>query len=129
MTGGRVAHPLLISLANLLMDFRTKASNHAFQLLALLPVPHFIHKNCKIWGILENRLIHQCLDFILEPLKIAAEVGIMMSDPLGSVRYVYTPLAAYIVDTQEAIVLSGVAGKTSHLTMATYKQFGDAFRH
>ena len=129
MTGGRVAHPLLISLANLLMDFRTKASNHAFQLLALLPVPHFIHKNRKIRGILENRLIHQCLDFILEPLKIAAEVGIMMSDPLGSVRYVYTPLAAYIVDTQEAIALSGVAGKTSHLTMATYKQFGDAFRH
>ena len=129
MTGGRVAHPLLISLANLLMDFRTKASNHAFQLLALLPVPHFIHKNHKIRGILENRLIHQCLDFILEPLKIAAEVGIMMSDPLGSVRYVYTPLAAYIVDTQEAIALSGVTGKTSHLTMATYKQFGDAFRH
>ena len=31
---GSVAHPLLISLANLLMDFRTKATNHAFHLLA-----------------------------------------------------------------------------------------------
>lgn len=45
MTGGRVAHPLLISLANLLMNFRMKATNHAFLLLALLPVPKFIHKN------------------------------------------------------------------------------------
>ena len=52
-----------------------------------------------------------------------------MSDLLGSLRYVYTPLAAYIVNTQEAVVLAGVAGKTSHLTMVTYKEFGDAFRH
>ena len=129
MTGGRVAHPLLISLANLLMDFRTKATNHAFHLLALLPTPKFIHKDRKIRGVLENRLIHDCLDFILQPLKKAAQVGIMMSDPLGSLRYVYTPLAAYIVDTQEAVVLAGVAGKTSHLTTATYKEFGDAFMH
>ena len=53
----------------------------------------------------------------------------MMSDLLGSLCYVYTPLAAYIVNTQEAVVLAGVAGKTSHLTTATYKEFGDVFRH
>jgi hypothetical protein len=52
MTGGRVAHPLLISLANLLMDFRMKTTNHAFLLLALLPVPKFIHKNRKARGVL-----------------------------------------------------------------------------
>ena len=52
-----------------------------------------------------------------------------MSDPLGSLRYAFTPLAAYIVDIQEAVVLAGVAGKTSHLTTAAYKEFGDAFRH
>jgi hypothetical protein len=123
MTGGRVAHPLLISLANLLMDFRTKATNHAFHLLALLPTPKFIHKDRKICSVLGNRLIHDCLDFILQPLKKAAQVGVMMSDPLGSLRYSYTPLAAYIADTQEAVVLAGVAGKTSHLTTATYKEF------
>jgi Plavaka transposase len=43
MTGGCVAHPLLISLTNLFMDFQMKASNHAFLLLALLPVTKFIH--------------------------------------------------------------------------------------
>ena len=129
MTGGHVAHPLLISLANILMDFRTKASNHAFHLLALLPTPNFIHKDRKIRGVLKNCLIHDCLDFILQPLKKAAQVGIMMSDLLGSLCYVYMPLAAYIVDTQEAVVLAGVAGKTSHLTTATYKEFGNAFIH
>jgi Plavaka transposase len=129
MTGGRVAHPLLISLANLFMDFRTKATNHSFLLLALLPVPKFIHKDQKIRGVLENRLIHECLDFILKPLKKAAEIGIMMSDPLGFLRYTFTPIAAYIVDTPEAAALSGVGGKTSHLTLASYKEFGDPFQH
>ncbi|KAF9456577.1 hypothetical protein BDZ94DRAFT_1136740, partial [Collybia nuda] len=62
-------------------------------------------------------------------LKKAAEVGIMMLDPLGSLRYVYTPLAAYIADTQEAVMLAGIASKTLHLTLATYKEFGDPFRH
>ena len=129
MTGGRQAHPLLISLANILMDFRMKATNHAFLLLALLPISKFIHEDRKTRGVLENRMIHECLDFILKPLKKAAEVGIMMSDPLGFRRYVFTPLAAYIVDVQEALALSGVQGKTSHITMAMYKQFGDPFQH
>ncbi|KAF8871276.1 hypothetical protein CPB84DRAFT_1818218 [Gymnopilus junonius] len=57
MTGGHVAHPLLISLANLDMEFRNKASNHAFLLLGLLP-----------------------------PLKIAAQVGVLMADPVGAMR-------------------------------------------
>ncbi|KAM6504101.1 hypothetical protein JOM56_001044 [Amanita muscaria] len=87
MTGGRVAHPLLISLANILMDFRAKASNHAFQLLALLPIPKFTDNDRKMQGVLENRLIHECLDFVLQPLKKAAEFGIMMSDPLDAIRH------------------------------------------
>ncbi|KAH9170179.1 hypothetical protein EDB89DRAFT_2072170 [Lactarius sanguifluus] len=108
MTGGRVTHLLLMSLANLLMGFCMKGTNHAFLLLALLPVPKFIHKDSKTH---------------------AAQFGIMMSDPLGSLRYVFTPLASYIVDVAEAVVLTGVGGKTSHVTMASHKQFGDPFWH
>ena len=122
MTSGRVAHPLLISLANLFMDFRMKGSNRAFLLLALLPVPKFIHKDRAIRGVLESRMIHECLDFVLKPLKKAAEIGIMMSDPAASLRHVFTPLAAYMVDVQDVLLLAAVA-------MATYKQFGDPFRH
>ncbi|KAM6490835.1 hypothetical protein JOM56_013704 [Amanita muscaria] len=65
-----------------------------------------------------------------ETSQKAAEVGIMMSDPVGSLRYVYTPLAGYIVDVQEvALMLSGIGGKTSHITMVTYKEFGNPFQH
>ncbi|KAH9013680.1 hypothetical protein EDB85DRAFT_2076567 [Lactarius pseudohatsudake] len=87
MTCGRMAHPLLMSLVNLLMDFRMKGTNHAFLLLALLPVPNLIHKDSKTRGVLENHMVHECLDFILTPLKKAAQFGIMMSNPLGSLRY------------------------------------------
>ena len=129
MTGGRTAHPLLISLANISMEFRNKASSHAFLLLALLPIPKYIHKNKKIRGMLESRLYHQCLDIILAPLKAAAQFGAMLSDPLGNLRWCFTPLASFIVDTPEAQLISCVGGKSSPVTTAYHKQFGDNFRH
>ncbi|KAG2124238.1 hypothetical protein DEU56DRAFT_917110 [Suillus clintonianus] len=80
-------------------------------------------------SVLEARLVHQCLDIVLEPLKQAARIGRMMSDPLGNLRYCFTPLASYIVDTPEACMLACVRGKTSPITMAMYENFGDAFQH
>ncbi|KAJ6461670.1 hypothetical protein C8R45DRAFT_841979 [Mycena sanguinolenta] len=102
MTGNRQAHPLLISLADLDMEFRTKASHHAFVLLALLPIAKFLEKNKEIVGVLNNRLFHAIMDFILAPLKKTAEVGQMMRDPLGWRRFCFTPLAGYILDTPES---------------------------
>ncbi|KAG1764318.1 hypothetical protein EDD22DRAFT_776077 [Suillus occidentalis] len=72
---------------------------------------------------------HLSLSIILQPLMKAAELGIMMSDPVGNVRHCFTPLAAYIVDTPEACMLACVHGKTSPFTMASYLQFGDNFCH
>lgn len=65
------------------MDFQMKSSNHTFILLALLPIVKFIHKSKKICGVLKNHLIHECIDFIIKPLKKAAEFKVMMSDSLG----------------------------------------------
>lgn len=129
MTGDRMAHPVLISLANIAARTRMKSSHHAFVLLALLPVPKFLDQQPVVRGVLGDRLIHACLDYIVGPLKIGAAIGIMMADPFGQSRFCFTPCAGYMVDTQEAIMLAGVAGKTSHLTMADYRQFGDPFRH
>ena len=129
MTGGRVAHPLLISLANISMDFRNKASNEAFLLVALIPIPKFLHPKTKIRSVLEARLFHECLDFILRPLKQAAQQGVLMADPFGQNRWCFTPLASYIVDTPESALISGVGSKTSSVTTASYQQFGDDFRH
>ncbi|KAG1883168.1 hypothetical protein F4604DRAFT_1921075 [Suillus subluteus] len=129
MTGDRVAHPLLISLANIRMSTRLKVSSGAFLLTALLPVPKFTHKKKHLRGVLEDRLIHQCLDIVLAPLKQAAREGVMLSDPVGHSRYCFTPLTSYIIDTPEAMMLATVGGKMSPVTMASYKQFGDPFLH
>jgi len=85
-----VAYPLLISLANINPEIRSKISLHTYILLALLPVAKFVHKNTRIQGLLQDRLIHQLLGRVLEPLKIAAQVGIMMSDPIGNLQYCYS---------------------------------------
>jgi hypothetical protein len=53
----------------------------------------------------------------------------MMADPFGNMRLCHTPLAVYIADSPEAAMLACVAGKTSYMTTASYKQFGDSFRH
>ncbi|KAG0696400.1 hypothetical protein DFH29DRAFT_984627 [Suillus ampliporus] len=42
MTGARVAHPLLLGLANIRMCTRTKLSSKAFLLAALLPIPNIM---------------------------------------------------------------------------------------
>ena len=56
--------------------------------------------------MLEARLYHHCLDIVLAPLKAAARFGVMLSDPLGNLRWCHTPLASFIVDTPEAQLIS-----------------------
>ncbi|KAI5984167.1 hypothetical protein EDD15DRAFT_2375560 [Pisolithus albus] len=129
MCGSKVAHPLLISLANIKMKVRNKGCSHAFLLLALMPIPQFIHPVRRMCGVLEEHLFHQCLDIVLEPLKQAARLGRMMSDPVGNLRYCFTHLVSYIVDTPEARMLACVCGNTSLVTTAMYKDFGDPHRH
>ncbi|KAF8831720.1 hypothetical protein HHX47_DHR1001236 [Lentinula edodes] len=129
ITGNRIAHPLLISLANIDSDLLSKASLYLFNLLALLPVPKYIERKTSIRGMLENRLYHECLDIVLEPLKIAARIGSIMSDPLGQLRVCYTPLASAIVDTPEASLIACTGGKSSPFSEAIHKDFGDGKHH
>ena len=111
------------------MNIRMKSTYHALPLIALLPCLTFIGLKKSLCSVLENRLIHHCLDIICEPLKQASSKGAFMSDSLGHIRCYFTSLIAYIVDTPEAAVIAGVGGKTSHLTLASHKSFGDHFRH
>ena len=41
----------------------------------------------------------------------------------------FTPIISYIINTPEATLIARVGGKTSHLTLASHKSFGDHFRH
>ncbi|KIJ11317.1 hypothetical protein PAXINDRAFT_15784 [Paxillus involutus ATCC 200175] len=106
-----------------------KTSLHAYLLLALLPICKFVHKESRVQSLLQDCLLHQALDVVLSPLKVAASVGIMMNDPVGNLHYCFIPLASWIADTPEESLLSVTSPKVSHVTTATSKQFGDNFRH
>jgi len=75
MTGNCMAHPVLISLANIDLKIQSKTSFHGYMLLALLPIPKFIIKNTCVRNLLQDHLFHGVLDLILWPLKVAASVG------------------------------------------------------
>lgn len=129
MSGNHMAHPLLLSLANIAMDVHSKGSLHGHLLLALLPVPSFVHRKSCVCSLLSDRLLHHCLDLVLAPLKIAAATGVMMNDLHGNLRYCFTPLVGYIVDMPEQILLACTSPKVSPMSTATYKEFGDNKRH
>ena len=128
MTGNRVGYPLLMSLGNYDEEYRMKATNHAYQLIALLPVVKFIHSNQRVTTMLSDRLYHDCLAHVVAPLKKAAEIGVLLSDPLGYVRRFYTPLAANVVDTPESKLSAGVAANASSVTTAMTKDWGSSER-
>ncbi|KAJ7130254.1 hypothetical protein C8R44DRAFT_872081 [Mycena epipterygia] len=129
MTGNRVAHPFLLSIANIQMEYRMKASHQIFLLTAMVPVAKFNVKNKEHRGVLNNRLYHACVDFVLRPVKEAAKIGVMMTDAFGRRRWCFTPLASHIVDTPEALMVAGVAANQSPLTTASSKHFGNPSRH
>ncbi|KAI5984559.1 hypothetical protein EDC04DRAFT_2590920 [Pisolithus marmoratus] len=74
MCGGKVAHLLLISLANIKMAMQNKASSDAFLLNALILVIDFIHPTPRLHSVLEACLFHQCLNIVLQPVKVAAQI-------------------------------------------------------
>ena len=110
LMGDRVAHPLLLTLANLPMAIQMKSTYHALPLIRLLPCPKFIGSKKPLHGVLENRLIHHCLDTICQPLKVASACSVFMSDSLGCIHCCFTTLTTYIVDTPKAAVIAGVRG-------------------
>ena len=128
MTGNRVGYPLLMSLGNYDEEYRMKSTNDAYQLIALLPVVKFIHPNQRVTTMLADRLYHDCVAHVVAPLKKAAEIGIILSDPLGFTRRFYTPLAANVVDTPESRLCAGVAANASSVTTAMTNDWGSGIR-
>ena len=96
----------------------------SYLLLALLPVPKFIHLNACLHGVLADWLLHQVILLVIKPLKKAAEVDCMMSNPLRNLKHCFTPLIAHIADILEQCVITCVTSNTSAISMAMSKQFG-----
>jgi len=129
MTMNRMAHLLLLSLANVNSNIHSKGSMHGHVPLALLPIRSFTHKKTCVHTLLSDRLIHGSLDFVLNPLKIATAVGVMMSDPIGNLHYCFMPLVAYIADMPKQSLLACIGPKASPVSTAMHKEFSDSFPH
>ena len=124
-----MVHPVLIILANIDARIQSKTLLHVYLLLALLPIAKFTHKDTRVHGLLQDWLVHQSLNVVLVPLKTAAQVGIMMNDPVGNLCYCYTLLASWIADTLEESLLVATGRKASPVTTTTTKSFGDTVTH
>jgi len=129
MSGNCMAHPLLISLANIEASICSKTSLHVYPLLGLLPIAKFMHKHTWVCSLLQDWLVHQAINVVLSPLKTAAAVGVMMSDPRGNLHYCFMPLAVWIANTPEESLLAGTGPKASPVTTVTSKSFDDAYWH
>ena len=53
----------------------------------------------------------------------------MMSDPLGNLKYCFTPIVAHIADTPKQHVIACITSNASAVTMAVADQFGDPVRY
>ncbi|KAH7903179.1 hypothetical protein BJ138DRAFT_1021044, partial [Hygrophoropsis aurantiaca] len=128
MTGGLEMHPLFISIGNIASHIRMAATSHAWRCVAFMPIPKFeVHSEYQT--ILQTRVWHKCADIVFANLKRAAVHGAIMTDPHGSIRNCYTPLAAWTADLPEQLMISCTAKNASPVTEATHKQFGDAHHY
>ncbi|KAF9222828.1 hypothetical protein BS17DRAFT_836007 [Gyrodon lividus] len=82
-----------------------------------------------VQAILAARVYHFAISVVMKNLKIAHRDGVVMSDPQGYLRVIHTPLAAWIADYPEQLLIACVSSKNSPISTATAAQFGDPFPH
>ncbi|KAG2335850.1 hypothetical protein BDR05DRAFT_1006394 [Suillus weaverae] len=123
-TGGLKMYPTFLMIANIRSDIRMKATTHAWSCITYMPIPEYIC-NPEFSSLLQARMWHWCMDIVCENLKHAAAVGMGMVDPLGFLRYGFTPLVAYTADLPEQQMIACVSKNASPVTLAIQPQFGD----
>ena len=117
-------HPTFLTIANIRSDIRMKATAHAWACVAYMPVPQFVC-HPEFSSLLQARVWHRCMDIVFENVKIAARSGTQMVDPIGNLRYGFTPLVAYTADLPEQQMIACVSKNASPVTLAIQPQFGD----
>ena len=127
-TGSLEMHPTFLTIGNIHSEIRMKATSHAWACVAYIPVPEFIVNN-EFSGLLEACVWHRCMDLVFQNLKVAAEVGEFMVDPMGCRRYAFTPLVSHISDLPEQLMIACTSKNVSPMTLATQTQFGDGIAH
>ncbi|KAG1834742.1 hypothetical protein EV424DRAFT_1290603, partial [Suillus variegatus] len=110
-------------LGNIQSEVRMKATAHTWRCVIFIPIPKFdVHPDFQT--LLHTHLFYKCIDRIFAKCKVATRTGEYMLDPMGYIRYCFTPLVAYTADLPEAQLIACISKNVSPLTMATQSDFG-----
>ncbi|KAF9032528.1 hypothetical protein BDZ89DRAFT_1100996 [Hymenopellis radicata] len=101
------AYPVYMTIGNIPKEIRRKPSMRAYVLLGYLPTSRLetITNKSARRHMLAN-LFHACLGHITEPLKDAAEMGVVLASGDGMRRRTHPIFAAYIGDYPEQVLVT-----------------------
>ncbi|EIM79382.1 uncharacterized protein STEHIDRAFT_41598, partial [Stereum hirsutum FP-91666 SS1] len=107
-SGNKSAYPVYLTLGNIPRSIRRKPSQHACILIGYLPVDKIDSDNLtknetKARG---QRLFHEAMRHILQPLVQAGTHGVEITCADGWVRRIYPLLAAYVADYPEQCLVT-----------------------
>jgi hypothetical protein len=127
-TGGKSAYPVYLTIGNIPKALRRKPSMHATVLIAYLSVDKInrqkmsdVEQRSRI-----QRVFHESMRLVLEPLIEAGKNGMEMVSSDGSVRDVFPYLACYVADYPEQCLVTCSKYGTSPKCQARADELQDA---
>ena len=108
LSRGKTAYPVYLTLGNIPKAIRRKPSKHACVLIAYLPTESINRNKIKKReaGSRHQRLFHESMRIVLEPLKVAGNDGIEICGGDGAVRLIYPILTCYVADFPEQCLVT-----------------------
>jgi hypothetical protein len=104
-------HPVYISSAHIHTAVRNQPSQHAFILVAYIPVckftkTHFSTAKLRqtMPGRLQARLFHYCMSLIFDTVAKAGRESVSMTDCYGNIRHMLIHPVIYIADREEHLL-------------------------
>lgn len=108
--GGKSAYPVYLTIGNIPKSIRRQPSQHACLLIAYLSVDKInrsaMYMSDQEHRIRVQRIFHEAMRVVLEPLIAAGRNGVEMISSDGSVRNVFPILTCYAADYPEQCLVS-----------------------
>ena len=107
-SGSKSAYPIYLTIRNILKGVRRKPSKKACILIGYLSVEKVNRKDMteRAFRSKMQRLFHESMRVILEPLKKAGHEGVEMTSSDGAVRLVFPIISCYVADYPEQCLVS-----------------------